>query len=186
MTRASAGSSERQPAAPPGIEEASRLCAILECLPYPALIVDVRCRVRAANGLVRARLGAPGVVVGGRCFELLHGRQRRCDARSGPCPLRRAQAERCGHTVVHLHVGPRGRQREQVVVEPIGDGSGQTVACLTTLRRADPGLGQADGAESATPWLADPRSWEMPRPVTRHRARGRAGSRARKPPRGSR
>ena len=70
-------------------EEAATFSALLDSLPCPALIVDREHRVRAVNTALRER--GPERRVGPRthCYELLHGRRRRCPSPGRDCPLER-------------------------------------------------------------------------------------------------
>jgi hypothetical protein len=112
------------------------LSTVLECLPHPALIVDAERRVRAANALLRARFPAGRRLIGAHCFEILHGRTRRCRMGEGLCPLDTClRAGEPAHAV-HSHAAPEGFRREGALVQPIRDDAGRVVACLTTLRRA--------------------------------------------------
>jgi len=55
--------------------ETATLSALLESLPGPALLVDLKGRVRAVNAAFRARIPRPGGTVDAHCYELLHGRR---------------------------------------------------------------------------------------------------------------
>jgi PAS domain-containing protein len=141
-----------QPAAP------ETLSAILECFPYPALIVDVRRCIRAVNRLFRESLPDSALgPVGRRCYDVLHGRQRRCDARNAPCPIDACQREAPLTPPVHMHASRDGWRRDRVVVQPIRDAAGAVVACLTTLRRADGGPGRLQPPGNVRVWLVGER-----------------------------
>lgn len=141
-----------QPAAP------ETLSAILECFPYPALIVDLRRRIRAANRLFRDSLPEQVAdVIGRRCYDVLHGRQRRCDRRNTPCPLDACRREAPLTPAIHMHAGRDAGRRDRVVVQPIRDAAGAVVGCLTTLRRADAGPSRLEPPGNVWVWLVGER-----------------------------
>ncbi len=125
--------------------EAATLSALLESLPGPALLVDLGRRVRAVNAAFRARVPRPGGTVDAHCYELLHGRRRRCASSKGHrCPLDLCVGTGAPVVAVHSHVAGRRTRRERALLRPLVDGDGKVVACLATLEplEAKDGLGQ--------------------------------------------
>lgn len=119
---------------------AEALSAVLECFPYPALIVDVRRRIRAANRLFIDSQPEAHAVVGRHCYEVLHRRRRRCDGRSAACPVDACRRGAPLTPPVHVHQSRVGQRCDRVVVQPIRNGAGRFVGCLTTLRRVGAGF----------------------------------------------
>jgi transcriptional regulator of acetoin/glycerol metabolism len=114
--------------------ELATLSALLESFPGPALLVDLKRRVRAVNGAFRARIPRRGATSEAHCFELLHGRRRRCASKGHRCPL-----ELCADTggpvvAFHGHVAGGRTYPEQTLLRPLVDDHGKVVACLATLR----------------------------------------------------
>ena len=118
--------------------ETARLSALLESLPCPALIVDRRRRVRAVNATLRARVPGPMVTEGLRCYELLHGRHRRCPSKKQACPLDQCLETGDPVPAVHSHVVGRRTRRERILLRPLVEDDGQVVACLATLEPVGP------------------------------------------------
>ena len=111
--------------------DSETLNALLESFTCPALIVDPDRRVRAANEALRAGVESEHEVVGRRCFEVLHGRQRPCGGRHQVCPL--DACVRTGAVVPAIHSHPPG-VGDRILLRPIRDDDGAIVACLATLR----------------------------------------------------
>jgi transcriptional regulator of acetoin/glycerol metabolism len=109
------------------------LSALLESLACPAVIVDRRHRVRAVNAAFGARVPGQGAAVGLHCYELLHGRRRRCRVSLSDCPLERCLGTGVPVPAVHDHATARGTRRERVVLRPLLENDGNVVACLGTL-----------------------------------------------------
>jgi len=85
-----------------------RMAAQLDSLQDPALIVDEKYVVLAANESFRARYAPDRQVVGRHCYELAHGICRPCSAREHKCPGVAARATGRGHRAVHVHTTPSG------------------------------------------------------------------------------
>jgi DNA-binding NtrC family response regulator len=113
--------------------EAATLSALLESLPGPALLVDLKRRVRAVNAAFRARIPSPGDTGDAHCFELLHGRRRRCLSTRHPCPLDLCVGTRASVVAFHSHIRGRRKGIEQALLRPLVDDAGNVVACLATL-----------------------------------------------------
>ena len=113
--------------------EAATLSALLESLPGPALLVDLKRGVRAVNAAFRARIPKPGASDNAHCFELLHGRRRRCASKRQRCPLERCADTGAPVVAFHRHVAAGRRYPEQTLLRPLVDDDGNVVACLATL-----------------------------------------------------
>lgn len=94
--------------------------AIVDLEARPALLVDARRRVHAANEAFRRMLGNRGDAVGLACHELNHSRRRPCHAAFTECPLARARATGAPARAVHVHVTARGPCPMLVRVRPAG------------------------------------------------------------------
>ena len=113
--------------------DSETLNALLESFTSPALIIDPDYQVRAANEALREGVGPEREVIGGRCFEVLHGRQKPCGGRNQVCPL--DACVRTGTVVPAIHSHPPG-VGDRILLRPIRDDDGVVVACLATLRGA--------------------------------------------------
>jgi hypothetical protein len=56
-----------------------------------------------------------------------------------------------------MHASRDGSRRDRVVVQPIRDAAGAVIACLTTLRRAEVGLGRLQPPGNVWVWLVGER-----------------------------
>jgi len=131
--------------------ETARLSALLESLPCPALIVDRSRRVRAVNRALRARVPGRMLTQGLHCYELLHGRRRRCPPKSQVCPLELCVGTGAPVPAVHSHVTGERVRRERILLRPLVEGDGHVVACLATLEPAGPSAGPEARARSQWP-----------------------------------
>jgi len=118
--------------------ETATLSALLASFPGPALLVDLKRRVRAVNAAFRARIRRPGAMVDAHCFELLHGRRRRCVSKRHRCPLELCAGTGAPVVAVHRHVAEGRRYPEQTLLRPLFDEDGTVVACLATLEPLEP------------------------------------------------
>jgi two-component system response regulator HydG len=119
--------------------ESATLSALLESFPGPALLVDLKRRVRAVNAAFRARIPGPGTMADAHCFALLRGRRRRCVSKSHRCPLELCAGTGAPVVAVHAHVGEEPGYPEQALLRPLFDDDGTVVACLATLQPLEPG-----------------------------------------------
>lgn len=120
--------------------EAATLSALLESLPGPALLVDLKRRVRAVNAAFRARIPERRAKRDAHCFELLHGRHRRCSSKAHACPLDLCVGSGAPVVAYHSHVTGRRTGLEQALLRPLVDDHGKVVACLATLEPIRAGL----------------------------------------------
>jgi transcriptional regulator of acetoin/glycerol metabolism len=120
--------------------EAATLSALLESLPGPALLVDLKRRVRAVNAAFRARIPGLSATRDAHCFELLHGRRRRCSAKAHPCPLDLCVGSGAPVVAFHSHVTGRRTGLEQALLRPLVGDDGKVVACLATLEPIEAGV----------------------------------------------
>lgn len=118
--------------------ETATLSALLESFSGPALLVDLKRRVRAVNAAFRARIPRRGAVIDAHCFELLHGRRRRCASKSHRCPLELCAGTGAPVVAFHAHVAEGRRYAEQTLLRPLLDDDGTVVACLATLEPLGP------------------------------------------------
>ena len=118
--------------------ETATLSALLASFPGPALLVDLKRRVRAVNAAFRARIRRPGAMVDAHCFELLHGRRRRCVSKRHRCPLELCAGTGAPVVAVHRHVAEGRRYPEQTLLRPLFDDDGTVMACLATLEPLEP------------------------------------------------
>lgn len=99
------------------------------------LVIDGDYRIRFANSAVRGRFDEGGDwPVGGRCYEVLHSRDRPCNAPLWDCPLREVlRTGRVSTTVHPLRVLDADRYLK-VSVYPLRDPEG-TIDAVVELRR---------------------------------------------------
>ena len=103
------------------------LSSVLEGLSDPAVLVDPGRRILASNRAFRARFSAGEDPRGCFCYEMTHGRCRRCtEDEVGRCPLDSRGVER----TLHVHSHCMGESYEEVFAHPVEDGRGQLSAFL--------------------------------------------------------
>jgi two-component system response regulator HydG len=147
--------------------EAARLSALLESLSRPALIVDRRHRIRAVNEAFRARVAGPAPAEGGHCYELLHGRRRRCPPKAPGCPLDLCVETATPVPAVHSHFAGRRRRRERVLLRPLVESDGHVIACLATFEPVRPVAEAREGVRRSAAAVAAVRA-QLP-PLARGR-----------------
>jgi len=128
--------------------DSNTLCALLDSFACPALVLDVERRVQAVNVAFRARVGWSPDAVGSRCYEVLHGRTRRCARREEFCPLEACVETGTAIPAIHSHVIGAGTREEQVLLRPILADDGAVVACVATLHGLQP-AGRGPDEEAA-------------------------------------
>ena len=98
------------------------LKSILEALPHPFCVIDVKThRVLMANSAAKAR----GENSGETCHQLFHGRSAPCDQTHHACPLVEVIASQKPIVVEHMHTDATGStRRDEIHGYPICDSTG--------------------------------------------------------------
>ena len=122
------------------------LVSYLDTQAEPHILLDLECRVLAANRAYRHHAGDGRDVVGRKCHEISHGYPVPCDRMGEACPRERCLASGHRERAVHLHHTPHGDRYERIDVSPVRDGQGAVVGfveCLAPLVRAHRERGRA-------------------------------------------
>lgn len=85
-----------------------RTPAQFDSWPDPALLVDKRYRIVAANDAFRARYAPGRRVAGLLCHDVVHGCPQPCAAVGEMCPGAAARASGREHRAIHVHASPSG------------------------------------------------------------------------------
>lgn len=103
----------------------SDLARMLDGYDSPAILMDARYRILAANDLYTASFGAINPKRTPHCYQVSHGYQHPCDQEGESCPL--AACQNSGHReqVLHIHNTPRGREHVDVEMLPIKGADGE-------------------------------------------------------------
>ncbi len=111
------------------------LPSILEGLSEPAVIIDDRLRIVAANQAYREHFADGNKVCGKHCYEVSHRYTMPCDQLGESCPLAAARASGKRSPALHIHHTNNGEEHESVTVHPLYDSGGRIRFFLEVLGR---------------------------------------------------
>jgi transcriptional regulator with PAS, ATPase and Fis domain len=114
-------------------EVAAEVRALLDGYKDPAILLDERYRIIAANRVYRDYYAALDVV-GKRCFEVSHRNTVPCDQAGEICPLQSCKLTGTPQRVLHIHHNPVGAEYVDVEIHPLTDDEGRLLYCLEILR----------------------------------------------------
>ncbi len=110
---------------PPGdlTSELPSLAAVLNALPRPAILLNRKYQILAANTRYRETYGFSDKPVNHLCHEVSHGYTVPCDMAGETCPLKESLRSGENTRVLHIHHTPRGREFVNVEMWPVKDPS---------------------------------------------------------------
>ena len=101
------------------------LAGLLDAYKEPAVLLDERYRIVAANAAYRALYGGDGAVLGRHCYEVSHRQAVPCDLTGENCPLQTCRAYGEPQRVLHVHHTPRGDEHVDVELRPLRNERGE-------------------------------------------------------------
>ncbi len=104
--------------------------AWLNCLPRPAILLDLDYRIVAANDRYRERYGFSDRTGGRHCYEVSHRNSVPCDLAGEACPLKQSLESGEPARVLHVHHTPRGEEYVNVEMWPVKDPATGRVECF--------------------------------------------------------
>ncbi len=116
--------------------------AMLEVHTDPAVLLDLKYNILAANPAYLSIFGDTPVTGRRRCFEVSHGYDRPCDQAGESCPLRATLESGQVTRVMHVHHTPRGEEHVDVETRAIPGDDGRVRYVLEIMRHtrmASPG-----------------------------------------------
>ena len=102
------------PSAPSSVQKSNAgsypdLCALVQAMPDPLVLIDEEYRIVAANSAYGALHGvSPSQIVGNRCHAISHGKDRPCHEYGEACPHQSVFQNLQSQEVVHHHCDGHG------------------------------------------------------------------------------
>ena len=111
-----------------------RLAHMLDGYDCPAILVDAKYRILAANTAYRDSFGEIAADSEAHCFQVSHGYSVPCDQAGESCPLAAARDSGQRERVLHVHLTATGRQHVDVELLPIHSDEGELLYFVELLK----------------------------------------------------